>query len=274
LRLIEAENQTMQDQPRDSTFSIVGLNADSIPVDQPVLFETQVSHSYFDKGDFRSSPIAEKIFPDWYFILLILILAGIAWARIAYGRFLNLIWISAYSFQFASKTQNEQSVVQKRFGLAMDLLYLINGSLFLFLLNFYFAPGFLPESGIIVVLISFLLLLSLLLFRVLVMRFTAYLFKRTELFKGFLYHFFIYNKVIGMVITPFLIAIPYAEGVLKETLIFTGIALIVLNQLMRLFRAAVYVFKNVILFFYLILYLCTLEILPLLVVIKVLLSLA
>jgi len=264
----------MQDQPRDSTFSIVGLNADSIPVDQPVLFETQVSHSYFDKGDFRSSTIAEKIFPDWYFILLILILAGIAWARIAYGRFLNLIWISAYSFQFASKTQNEQSVVQKRFGLAMDLLYLINGSLFLFLLNLYFAPGFLPESGIIVVLISFLLLLSLLLFRVLVMRFTAYLFKRTELFKGFLYHFFIYNKVIGMVITPFLIAIPYAEGVLKETLIFTGIALIVLNQLMRLFRAAVYVFKNVILFFYLILYLCTLEILPLLVVIKVLLSLA
>lgn len=264
----------MQDQLRDSTFAIEGLHADSIPVGQPVLFETHVAHSFFDKGDFRSSNIIEKSFPDWYFLVLIVILAGIAWARIAFGRFLNLIWISAYSYQFASKTLSEQSVLQKRFGLAMDLLYLINGSLFLFLLNLHFNPGIFPESGIEVVLISFLLLFSLLLFRVFVMRFTAFLFQRNELFKGFLYHFFIYNKVIGMVITPFLIAIPYSEGPLKEILIYTGVSLIVINQLIRLFRAAVYVFKNVVLFFYLILYLCTLEILPILVVIKVLLSLA
>ncbi len=61
---------------------------------------------------------------------------------------------------------------------------------------------------------------------------------------------------------------------MQQVLIFSGVSLVIAVYLIRLFRVIIYVIKNVVLFFYLILYLCTLEILPLLVVIKVLLSLA
>ncbi len=264
----------MQNQQRDSTFSIVGESKDSISSSPQVFVETIPSTAQVLRGRLYSSGVSGNEFPDWYFLAVILVLAGIAWARIIYGKFLNLVWISAYSYQIAAKTQKEQSVVQKRFGLSLDLLYLVNSSLFLYLLNYFFALGFLPEDGFWFLIVSFTFLLFLIIFRIIIMRTIGNIFERKELFKGFLYHFFIYNKVIGLIIIPFLIAIPYTHGLLQEWLVYTGVSIIIIIYVFRLFRAAVYVFKNVVLFFYLILYLCSLEILPLLVVIKVLLSLA
>jgi len=272
--LIGAENLIMQDQIRDSVNISGGISGDSMKLQDPVFIETRAFSTPEFKDSFYAQEITRNTFPDWYFILVLLILFGIAWVRIVYGKFLNLIWISAYSFQIATKTYKEQSVVQRRFGLGLDGLYLLNGSLFLFLLNHFFAPNIFQKEGILVV-FQFMIFLSALVFlRIIVMRITAYIFERNELFQGFLNHFFIYNKVIGLILIPFLISIPYTTGTLQQVLIFSGVSLVIAVYLIRLFRVIIYVIKNVVLFFYLILYLCTLEILPLLVVIKVLLSLA
>jgi len=164
--------------------------------------------------------------------------------------------------------------MQKRVGLGLDLLYLVNASLFLYLINQYFSFLIDDLHAYQFVLFSFAILSILILIRLLIMRLTAIIFERSELFLGFLYHYFIYSKVIGMVLIPFLIAIPYTSGNLQEVIVYTGIVMILAVQFIRLIRASVYVLKNVIFLFYLILYLCVLEILPVLVVIKLLLSLA
>jgi hypothetical protein len=264
----------MQDQIRDSIYTSEGFSGDSMKLNPQVFIETRSDGSSNFGESFYSKEITRSPFPDWYFILILLILVGIAWLRIVYGKFLNLVFVSAFSFQTAAKTYKEQSVVQRRFGLGLDFLYLISGSLFLFLLNNYLKPGVFQSDGIFIVFQAFTFLFCLILLRIIVMRITAFVFERNELFKGFLYHFFIYNKVIGLILLPFLVAIPYTSGSLQQGLIYSGVSLVIVVYIIRLFRAIVYVIKNVVLFFYLILYLCTLEILPLVVVIKVLLSLA
>jgi len=263
----------MQYPVSDSVIFSESPASDSSGSRQPVFIESFPPHEEF-RDNFHSENLAGISFPDWYFIIILIILSSLAWARIMYGKFLNSTWASAYSYQLADKAYTESGVVQRRFGFGLDLLYLLNMSLFLNLLNLFFLPGFIASDGIQFLIQAFLILSLLVLFRLFIMRLTGFIFERSELFKGFLYHYFLYNKVIGMILIPFLFAIPYTQGKLQETLIFTGISMIILVQFFRMFRVSVYVLKNVVLLFYLILYLCILEILPVLVIIKLILSLA
>jgi hypothetical protein len=263
----------MQDQTWDSLMATGGIINDSIVHQQSVFIESKPSYAPEFRGPLYSTGLNRDKIPDWYFIMILLVISGFAWARIVFGKFLTSIWVSAYSYQTASKAYKEQSVVQKRFSMALDLLYLINSSLFLYLLNNFFAPGLFVSNGILFVCQAFFFLFFLVFVRIVVMRITAFIFEQSELFLGFLYHYFIFNKVLGMVLIPFLIAIPYTQGTIREVLVYTGVSFVFIIHITRLFRAAVYVLKNVVLLFYLILYLCILEILPVLVVIKLLLSL-
>jgi hypothetical protein len=263
----------MQDQIRDSLIACEGIISDSIVQQQSLFIESKpLSAPEFRENLYSTNLNRDKI-PDWYFIVILLVLSGFALARVVFGKFLNSIWVCAFSYQTASKIYKEQSVVQKRFSMALDLLYLINASLFLYLLNIFFAPGLFVSVGILFVFQAFLFLFILVFLRIIVMRITAFIFDQSRLFLGFLYHYFIYNKVLGMVLIPFLVAIPYTLGTLQEVIVYTGISTVFIIYIFRLFRAIVYVVKNVVLLFYLILYLCILEILPVLVVIKLLLSL-
>jgi len=264
----------MQDQTRDSVSSGEVFTFDSVNLRQPVFIETKPFDSAGSGNNLYSKNLSKQTFPDWYFIVIIVLLSVIASARIIYGKFLYSVWVSAYSYQFATKTYKDRGVVQKRVGFGLDLLYLLNASLFIFLLNYHFSFLITELKDYEFILLVFSTLGLLVLVRISVMRITAYIFERSELFLGFLYHYFIFSKLLGMVLIPFLIAIPYTSGKLQEVIIYTGISMVFAIQFIRLIRATVYVLKNVIFLFYLILYLCVLEILPVLVVIKLLLSLA
>ncbi len=269
----EAEFWYMQDQIRDSVFNNESIAYDSVSLHRSVFIETRPSAVPDFHENLYSQDLSKENIPDWYLIVIILVLSSIATAKVIYGKFLDSIWNSAYSYQIASKAYKERGIVQQRFGLGLDFLYLVNASLFLYLLNRHFAPGIFKVEGFQFVFQAFIILGLLILLRITMMRLTAYIFDRSELFQGFLFHYFIYSKVLGIVLIPFLISIPYTTGNLQEIIIYTGISMVFAIQLIRLLRVSVYIIKNVILILNLILYLCILEILPFMIVIKVILSL-
>jgi hypothetical protein len=106
------------------------------------------------------------------------------------------------------------------------------------------------------------------------MHVTAFLFVKQELFSRFLFHYYITNKTLGLILIPFLLALAYSEGIVKEVFIYSSLAIIISAYILRFFRTILFIFKNVVLLFYLILYLCALEILPVVVILKLILSLA
>ncbi len=264
----------MQNHLNDSVIAVAGVTRDTSGLKGNVFFETRPARSHEIKEHLYSPDLGGSLVPDWFFIILVVILGVAAWARIAFSRFLSSVFVSGYSYQAACKSYKEQGLVQRRFGIGLDMLYMVNASLFLYLLNVFFVTIIFDTKGIFIVFIAFAILCFLVLSRIFVMRIIGLFFNRRDLFLEFLHHFFIYNKIIGLVLIPFLIAIPYSQGKLQEIIIYTGISLVIIVYVLRLFRAFIFAFKNVVLFLYLILYLCILEIIPFLVVFKLLLSMA
>ena len=264
----------MPELTRDSISTNAGITQDSSSLKQSIFIESRSSSDQQIQQNLYSKDLLREGLPDWYFILILIFVALLALVRSIYGKFLNSVFISALSYQSASKVYKEQSIFQRRFNFGLDIFYLLNATAFLLFLNRHFSPGIVGVTDTHLVFGVFLIFSGLIFFRIVVMRLIGFIFKKSELFKGFLYHYFIFNKLTGLVLFPFLIAIPFTQGLPQEIIIYTSISIVFVIQVFRLVRMIIFVIKNVVLFFYLILYLCILEILPLLVVIKLLLSLA
>lgn len=264
----------MPDLTRDSIHTNAGIIQDSSSLQESIFIESTSTSGRQFTQNLYSKDISRDSIPDWYFIITIIFVSLLAMVKVLYGKFLNSVFISAFSYQSASKVYKEQSIFQRRFNFGLDIFYLLNATAFLLFLNRHFSLGIVGVTDTQLVFGVFLILSGLIFFRIVIMRIIGFIFKQSELFKGFLYHYFIFNKVAGLVLFPFLITMPFTQGLLQEIIIYTGISIVLIIQVIRLWRVIIFVIKNVVLFFYLILYLCILEILPLLVVIKLLLSLA
>ena len=91
----------------------------------------------------------------------------------------------------------------------------------------------------------------------------GFLFNRIKIFKEYLYNSFIFNKLMGMAILPLLLFVVYTTGILQKAFFWLTLATVVLVIIMRLIRGVVFSFKKDVSIFYMFLYLCALEISPL-----------
>jgi hypothetical protein len=239
----------------------------------PFIKEIKVPSRDWYSDSFFSRNINTDHLGDWYFILIIGILVLVAWIRMVYYKYLIRLFESSYNFHLASKIYNERGIIHKRIGYIFDLIYLVNGALFLLLIFRFFRWNFLKINDFEIFSASFAFLFTLIFIRNAIMRFIGHFFNRNSLFSEFLYHFYIYTKIIGIVLLPFVLAISYTGDPLNKILIYSALSVIAILYLLRLIRVVLFTIKNVLLLFYLILYLCTLEILPLFVIIKLIISL-
>lgn len=211
--------------------------------------------------------------PDWYFYCLLLLLVIFIWIKMIYPKFLIDFFYAALSYPFANKVYYESGISRKYAGQGMNLIYFISGSLFIFnIVKHYNIQLFdLPDINILI--FSVLILVSLILFRIFCLKFVAFIFHKEKIINLFIFHFYIYNKLLGLFLIPFLLFIPYTEGFLQTAFLYISFVIISIVFIYRLIRVIMYIFKNDIFIFYLFLYLCVFEILPYLVILKFLISL-
>ena len=75
-------------------------------------------------------------------------------------------------------------------------------------------------------------------------------------------------KNLGIYLIPIVIGIAYIHEKLKIYVVYAGIVLFVLAYFLKFYKGIQIIIKKDVLIFYLILYLCTLEILPVLIIYK------
>lgn len=84
------------------------------------------------------------------------------------------------------------------------------------------------------------------------------------------YNILLFNKMTGLILFPVVLLAAYARQIPQEFLIWAGLASILIILLYRMLRVfLIGLGSSSVSFFYIILYLCTLEMLPLVVMIKV-----
>lgn len=201
--------------------------------------------------------------PGWLFVYLLLLLGFFAWARVYYGNIMTQTVQASTNFQVAVRMFKDKSLLQIQLDNILYIIYFLSTAYFLYFIEEQL--GLLPYGlkGGVLYLFNLGLLAGLFFTRTIVVNLTGSLFNQGSLYREYLYHIFIFNKLLGIYILPMLLFVVYTRGVLQD--LFTWIALAGIGTVlvMRIVRGVVFSLRKDISLFYMFLYLCALEIVPL-----------
>jgi len=188
-----------------------------------------------------------------------------AFVRMFYNKKYHNIIKSGTNYQYAYKLVKEGSSSSSRVNTFLSLVFYINISMFIFLiLKLLNIKVDLSDWKLYLLLILSLFIMYL--GKRVANRILGYVFGNNDVVSEYLTNVWIYNIILGVFILPFIISIPFVPPEFKLPLMYIGIAIIILSLLFRILRNFRIAFKIKLSIFYLILYLCTLEILPILII--------
>ena len=209
---------------------------------------------------------------DWMFGIIIFSLLLLTWIKLFFNKYFVQIIGSLLNYQLSYKLLRDRNVLYARISVLLNVVFILNLGLFLqitlqhFHLQLFHFSGFvnyLLYCGVIAV-ISFV--------QVLILKIIGGIFLRTNEFNEYIHNIFISNKGTGIFLLPIILCLPYISDVFIKPLIIIGLVVVGALYFWRFIRGFKIIISKDILKFYLILYFCTLEILPVLLLYKFLQS--
>lgn len=211
--------------------------------------------------------------PGWLLFVLIGLMALVAWLKLFYNKFFDRTLQSVFNYQLSVKALRDQNIFSKRVSVLLNLNFILILGLFLFLLLQGTGYEVFRGNSMMQYLQCCLLITSFLLARTLLMRLTGIIFRVDALLREFQHQIMISYKALGVYMILVIIGIAYSPDPVKIYMVAGGLVLFLAAYLGRIIKGFQIIFKKDISIIYLILYLCTLEILPVLVVYKFISSL-
>lgn len=208
---------------------------------------------------------------DWITIHLIIALGLIAWVRAFYNKRLKIIAMAFLSERNFSLVSREGNLFKERIAIPLLIGYLISMSLFIYqLLHFYQAKSIFGFDGLKLFSIIMILVLVYWVFKYLLIYFLGTVFKNYAIALDYQLTNFIFTLIMGIILLPVVVIAVYFPS---AYIIYLGIILLSLSFLYRVLRevAKGFIYTKFSTF-YKLLYLCTFEILPIIVFMKLVMS--
>ncbi len=214
----------------------------------------------------KLSHASQEMHPDWLLGIILLSLVLLAWLKLFYHKFFNQTIQSLFNYQLSAKFLRDQNIFSRRVAFLLNLNFVVVASATIYLVFGFFGirplrlsdfPSCLAYAGI---------LSGLLILRYLGSRIVGHLFQKQEEFKEYLYQLLLIYKNLGIYLLAVVAGIAYMEDKLRIYLVYLAVLMFLSAYVFRIVRGIKIILNNKdVLIFYLILYLCTLEILPLLI---------
>ncbi len=249
-------------QVKDTT-----LRADTLPAGYGSLFSDHALKPIHASGVLKNDNSLL-----WPAVLMFVVLALIVFARVSEPRKLVKVFTSFYSLQASRQLQREDYKLGKRLSVTLLLVFLISMSFFIYLFNDYFGFILQDRTGL-QQFIFFAVLVSLVYtFKYLFSMMIAYIIDATDLVKEYMFNVSIFSQVLGVALFPFIVAMQYSKYQV-EWFLYPALVIYLAFYAFRFVRGfTISGLEQGVGIFYIFLYLCALEILPLLVLIKFLLN--
>ncbi len=204
---------------------------------------------------------------DWITILFIISVLIYAWINFIYRKRLKQIFKAFFTGRFVNQLTREGNLLRERLALPLAIIFFITISLYTYYIIFFSGFGNLHKSidsiNYIYIFGAFIIAWSI---KVVGVKFIGYLFKIVDFTNDYLLVNYIINFITGILILPFMISAVYLESkviIILISVILTGIFFF------WIFRGLFIGLSNPkISLFYYFLYLCTVEILPFIIVLK------
>ena len=205
---------------------------------------------------------------DWFAFVFLGSLVLLAIVRSSFGNYLLNLFQSMINYSTASRMFRERNAALTRGSFILNTFsYLVIGLFFFQVTQTFFAQPpigkfwlFLIIQGSIIVTVFS---------KKLVYLSTGFVIENLSDTSEFLYHFDIHLKISGILLLPVVALIAWSPAGSPHNYMVAGLTIISILYIFLLWRGTIIFLKKQFSIFYLFLYLCTLEILPLLILLKI-----
>ncbi|MCQ2959838.1 MAG: DUF4271 domain-containing protein [Bacteroidales bacterium] len=210
----------------------------------------------------------------WMFWTLLASLVVFGITKIVFHKGANSLFSHTFNFSFAQKEFHKAGENSQLASFILQCLFAFNAGLFAFFalkvnLNWEEIP---TTQAILCTGILTIGILLLYFFKKMFYYFLSGVFDRREYAYECVFNIYLFNRVLGICLYPIVIALAFvSSNVISPNLLLNiGYILIGLFFAFRIYREIQISLKNKISIFYIFLYFCTLEILPILLLVKIL----
>ena len=249
----------------DTTLTLQSLSHPDV-VYSPSLFTTH----QLRPGTFSASQ-QRPMQPDWISGILIFCFMLFAWTQVFYYNRIRQVLKAPFSKRFINQLTRDGNLFKERTSVSMGTIYLLTFSLLLYEFNAEFLKITLSMvSGVTLYLAIVVFNLALLFVKVSVVQLLGIVFKTKETTYNYLLNLLIFALLSGPVMLAALVLIIYLKWPLLLHICVIAFIFMFLFRFLRSFLIGITLSKFSYLFLFV--YLCSLEILPLLVIMKILLN--
>ncbi len=216
----------------------------------------------------HSTPLPiERQSSDWITIFFLACLFILAWLQTSYSKRLSQIFQAVAQPHHLNQLEREGNLFKERITIGLGFIYYTMSSIFVFLITreYFGVPAGLSNLSFTTIVLAGLFLYQSL--KSVIVLASGFIFDTREVARQYQLNTMIFNYLIGVVLFPIVIITFYWNSAF---LLISGIIVTSLLLIYQLFRGILTGITNKTYnLFYLFLYLCTLEILPLLLIYKV-----
>lgn len=211
---------------------------------------------------------AYNLASEWIALLFLSILLCLLWVKVNYSRRFELLFGAIVNPRFLRQLMREELVFSHRASVVLTVVFFLTGSLFLFELDNIFNLSIIENEGLGLWFNYLILLLMIYTIKVSSMQLVRLIGNGDFGLEEYQYNVFLINNAVGVVLFPFVLMGAYLYKTEASGVLLAGVGIFGLLFIYRLSRGIFSALSNRIPLFYIILYLCSLEILPLLILIK------
>ena len=209
----------------------------------------------------------------WIVGLLLFSLIIIAWVRQFYNKYLIGTISGGYDYKIAYKQFHDKNSLSQRVSLALFAIFVINSGVYIFQMLKLYDVKLLETYSFFSLLIFSSIILALYLVKRITLGLIGTVTRTSDITDEYLHHIGLYNKILGLLLFPVIISIPFVPYDIAKILVKLTWFLWLIMFIMKIIRGTRIIMSKQFFVFYLILYFCALEILPVLIVYNFFISL-
>ena len=209
-----------------------------------------------------------KNYTDWLPLVILFSLYIFSFIKVVYNKYIVQVLYSLINYQAAVRLLRDRNVLFRNMAVVLNFVFTINAGLFVYFLIDYFKLGQLYSNSLLCFLLYSFLIFIFFNLKFIICKIVGYVFSVNDIFEEYTHNEKLSNKNIGLLLFPVIILIPYVPTFMKPVILYAGLAIIIVLLAFRAFRAFQIIIRREVSSFYLILYLCTIEILPLIIMVK------
>jgi hypothetical protein len=204
----------------------------------------------------------------WFLATVFTCLILYTWLQYFFKKNILQMLYAAFNGSVAARIFRDKNLLIERVFIFLNLFYALTGSLFLFQILKHYQIAILNFNDVRLFMFSLGIILGLFGIRSISTRFIGFLFNRSSEMKEYGHLVFLIYKILGLFLFPIVIFMAYVPDIHKNILIAIALAVIAFFSILRFLRGVILLKEKGFLLFYIILYFCTIEILPTLLVVR------